>query len=193
MSRILAGHFQLQDEVAAARAALNRAGFADQRISDFFVNQPGQHDLHALGGDRDMSPGAKETPEGVAGGAAVGAAVGAGVGAATALATGPLGPVVGALVGAHVGSLYSLNKMKGAGEGEDVAPEDRDSVPQENRHVPRQPGMLLAVAFDGPAEREAALATLRGQGAWQIEEAEGEIVDGDWRDFDPLSLPILVA
>ena len=82
MSRILAGHFQLQDEVDAARAALLQAGFADSRISAFFVNQPGQHDLHELGGDRDMSPGAKETPEGIAEGAAVGAAVGAGVGAA---------------------------------------------------------------------------------------------------------------
>ena len=190
MSRILAGHFQLQDEVDAARAALLQAGFADSRISAFFVTQPGQHDMHELGGDRDMSPGAKETPEGIAEGAAVGAAVGAGVGAATVLATGPLGPVVGALVGAHVGSLYSFNKMKGAGESEEVEP--GEGSPHENLRRPRQPGMLIAVAVNGDEEGERALATLRQQGAQNLEQAEGSIVNGDWEDFDPLSLPVRV-
>ena len=190
MSRILAGHFQLQDEVDAARAALLQAGFADSRISAFFVNQPGPHDMHELGGDRDMSPGAKETPEGIAEGAAVGAAVGAGVGAATVLATGPLGPVVGALVGAHVGSLYSFNKMKGAGESEEVEP--GEGSPHENLRRPRQPGMLIAVAVNGDEEGERALATLRQQGAQNLEQAEGSIVNGDWEDFDPLSLPVRV-
>ena len=191
MSRILAGHFQLQDEVDAARAALVRAGFPDSRISAFFVNQPGQHDLHELGGDRDMSPGARETPEGVAEGAAVGAAVGAGVGAAAVLVAGPIAPVVGALVGAHVGSLYSFNKMKGAGETEEVDP--GEGSPHENLRRPRQPGMLIAVALHGPDERERALATLHPLGARNIEEAEGTIIDGDWQDFDPLSIPVLVA
>ena len=79
MSRIIAGHFQLQEQIDAARAALNQAGFSDSRISAFFVNQPGQHDLHALGGDLDISPGAKETPEGVVEGVAVGAADHAGI------------------------------------------------------------------------------------------------------------------
>lgn len=191
MSRIVAAHFQLQDEVDAARAALVRAGFPDSRISAFFVNQPGQHDMHALGGDRDMSPGAKETPEGIAEGAAVGAAVGAGVGAAAVLVTGPIGPVVGALVGAHVGSLYSFNKMKGAGESEEVEP--GEGSPHENLRRPRQPGMLIAVAADSDEEGERALATLRQLGARDLEQAEGRIVNGDWEDFDPLSIPVRVA
>lgn len=191
MSRIVAAHFQLQDEVDAARAALVRAGFPDSRISAFFVNQPGQHDMHALGGDRDMSPGAKETPEGIAEGAAVGAAVGAGVGAAAVLVTGPIGPVVGALVGAHVGSLYSFNKMKGAGESEEVEP--GEGSPHENLRRPRQPGMLIAVAVDSDEEGERALATLRQLGARDLEQAEGRIVNGDWEDFDPLSIPVRVA
>lgn len=191
MPRILAAHFQLQDEVDAARAALLRAGFADSRISAFFVNQPGQHDLHALGGDRDMSPGAKETPEGLAEGAAVGAAVGAGVGAAAVLVAGPIAPVVGALVGAHVGSLYSFNKMKGAGESEDVDP--GEGSPHENLRRPRQPGMLIAVALDSDEDGERALATLRQLGAQNLEAAEGHIVNGDWTDFDPLSIPVRVA
>ncbi|OYO25825.1 hypothetical protein [Janthinobacterium sp. PC23-8] len=191
MSRILAGHFQLQDEVDAARVALRQAGFPDSRISAFFVNQPGQHDLHEFGGDRDMSPGARETPEGIAEGAAVGAAVGAGVGAATVLATGPLGPVVGALVGAHVGSLYSLNKMKGAGESEEVPAGEGSG--HENRRRPRQPGMLIAVAVAGDDEAQRALAALRQLGAQNLEQAEGNIVNGDWEDFDPLSIPVRVA
>ncbi|WP_426056976.1 hypothetical protein [Janthinobacterium sp. PSPC2-1] len=188
MSRIIAGHFQLQEQIDAARAALNQAGFSDSRISAFFVNQPGQHDLHALGGDRDMSPGAKETPEGVVEGVAVGAVVGAGIGAAATLATGPLGPVVGALVGAHVGSLYSFNKMKEAGESEKHGENNG-----ENRRQPRHPGMLIAVALGGLDERERALEALHRLGAEHIEEAEGTIANGDWLDFDPLSIPVLVA
>ncbi|KHA76552.1 membrane protein [Janthinobacterium lividum] len=188
MSRIIAGHFQLQEQIDVARVALNQAGFSDSRISAFFVNQPGQHDLHALGGDRDMSPGAKETPEGVVEGVAVGAAVGAGIGAVTTLATGPLGPVVGALVGAHVGSLYSFNKMKDAGEAEKNGESNG-----ENRRQPRHPGMLIAVALGGLDERERALEALHRLGAEHIEEAEGTIANGDWHDFDPLSIPVLVA
>ena len=187
MSRIIAGHFQLQDEVAAARVALQQAGFPDSRISAFFVNQPGQHDMHALGGDRDVSPGAKETPEGIAQGVAVGAAVGAGIGAATSLATGPLGPVVGALVGGHVGSLYSFNKMKDAGEAE------KNGENRQQSQQPRHPGMLIAVALSGLHERERALEALHRLGAQHIEEAEGTIANGDWHDFDPLSIPVLVA
>ena len=188
MSRIIAGHFQLQEQIDAARAALNQAGFSDSRISAFFVNQPGQHDLHTLGGDRDMSPGAKETPEGVVEGVAVGAVVGAGIGTAATLATGPLGPVVGALVGAHVGSLYSFNKMKEAGESEKHGENNG-----ENRRQPRHPGMLIAVALGGLDERERALEALHRLGAEHIEEAQGTIANGDWLDFDPLSIPVLVA
>lgn len=181
MSDIVAGHFQLQQEVADARAALVRAGFADARISAFFVNQPGQHDMYELGGDRDKSPGAKETPADVRKGIVAGGAIGAAIGAATAPLTGPAGPVLGALVGAHVGSLYSLHNMKEAG-----APEEGG----ENRAEPRPPGMLIAVACEAPDERARALALLRAQGANHLEQASGSIVDGDWVDFDPLSVPV---
>ena len=101
MSTIIAGHFQLQDEVARARRALVDAGFAGDRISGFYLSQPGQHDLTPIGGDSQHSPGAKESPEGLAQGAGTGAAVGIVAGAATSPVTGPLGPVVGGLLGAH--------------------------------------------------------------------------------------------
>ena len=187
MSHIIAGHFQLQDEVDRARQALEAAGFAPERISAFFVNQPGQHDMYELGGDRDKSPGAKESDEGLAKGVATGGAVGAAIGAVTAPVTGPLGAVVGALVGGHVGSLYSFSHMKEAGAKEE------GSIA--NQIEPRPSGMMVAVALDdgddGSGERRA-IDTLRSVGATDLEQAQGTIAGGDWGDFNPLSLPVPV-
>lgn len=183
MSTIVAGHFQLQDEIDLARRELLNAGFPEDRISGFFVNQPGQHDLTPIGGDNILSPGAKETPVGVVEGAATGGAVGLAVGAATSVVTGPLGPIVGGLVGAHVGSLFSFSKMKEAGENE---------LGGENEVVQRPPGMLIAVASADAGEGDRALEVLRRLGAHHIEIAEGTIEGGDWVDFDPLSCPKLV-
>jgi hypothetical protein len=183
MSMIIAGHFQLQEEVERARRALLDAGFAGERISGFYLSQPGQHDQTPIGGDHMQSPGAKETPEGLAQGAGTGAAVGIVAGAATSPVTGPLGPVVGGLLGAHVGSLFSFSKMKDAGEKEEGG-----RAPVENRHA----GMLVAVAFDDAGMEAQAVDVLRGLGATQIERARGNIVDGDWADFDPGSAPEII-
>jgi hypothetical protein len=183
MSKIIAGHFKLQEDIAVARRALLDAGFADERICGFYLNQPGQHDQTPIGGDHIQSPGAKETPEGVAEGAGAGAVVGAVAGAATAPVTGPLGAIVGGLVGAHVGSLFSFSKMKEAGEREEGG-----RAPVENRHA----GMLIAVAFDDPGMEAQAVDVLRRLGATQIERARGNIVDGDWADFDPGSVPDII-
>jgi hypothetical protein len=184
MSMIIAGHFQLQDEVEQARRALVDAGFAPGRISGFYLNQPGQHDMTPIGGDAIQSQGARETPLGVVEGAAAGGAVGLALGAVTAPVTGPVGPIVGGLVGAHVGSLFSFHKMKEAGEPE----QGGQSVAE-----PRKAGMLVAVAFDDPADEARALDLLRGLGAHHLERARGNIVDGDWADFDPASVPDPVA
>jgi purine-cytosine permease-like protein len=180
MSIIIAGHFQLQDEVEQARRALVDAGFDAGRVSGFYVNQPGQHDMTPVGGDHQLSPGAKETPTGVVEGVGAGAAVGVAIGAATSPVTGPLGPVVGGLLGAHVGSLFSFSKMKEAGESE-------------NAVEPRKAGMLVAVAFDDPALEAGAVDLLRRLGAHHLERARGNIVDGDWADFDPGSVPDVIA
>lgn len=185
MSTIIAGRFPLQDDVDRARAALADAGFDSSRISGFYLSQPGQHDQTPIGGDHIQSPGAKETPEGVVQGVATGGAVGAVVGAATAPVTGPLGAIVGGLVGGHVGSLFSFTKMKERGESEEGS--------NENRVAPREAGMLVAVAFDDPDMGERAVEVLRRLGAHHIERAKGNIVDGDWCDFDPDSRPELIA
>jgi hypothetical protein len=186
MSTIIAGHFQLQDEVERARLALIDAGFARERISAFYLTEAGQHNESPIGGDHITSPGAKETPEGVVEGAAAGGAVGLALGAATAPLTGPIGPIVGGLVGAHVGSLFSFSKMKDRGEHEAGEPGN------ENMREPRQAGMLIAVAFDDAADDARAVDILRGLGAHQIERARGNIVAGDWADFDPNSMPDMV-
>lgn len=184
MSTIIAGHFQLQDEVEQARQALVEAGFDADRVSGFYINQPGQHDMTSIGGDHMVSAGARETPEGLAEGAGVGAAVGVAAGAVTAPVTGPLGPVVGGLLGAHVGSLFSFSRMKERGESE------RGTGP-----VPelRPAGMCVAVAFDDPALEARAVDLLRRLGAHHIERASGNIVGGDWADFDPGSVPQVIA
>jgi hypothetical protein len=184
MSTIVAGHFLLQEEVDNAREELINAGFPEDRISAFFVNQPGQHDMTPIGGDHLQSAGAKETPEGVLEGVAAGGAVGLALGAATSVVTGPVGPIVGGLVGAHVGSLFSFSKMKEPGEQEEGG---------QNVSEPRKPGMLVAVALADSVEELRALEVLRDLGANHLERAEGTIVAGDWVDFDPLSTPVLIA
>ncbi|MFL6673011.1 MAG: hypothetical protein ACJ8LG_06945 [Massilia sp.] len=184
MSTIIAGHFQLQDEVEQARQALVEAGFPDERISGFYLNQPGQHDLTAIGGDYIQSPGAEDTPAGVVEGAAAGGAVGLALGAATSPMTGPVGPIVGGLVGAHVGSLFSFSKMKEAGERDEGGATAVE---------PRRGGMLVAVAFDDPACESKAVDLLRRLGAHHLERAKGNIVDGDWADFDPTSMPEVIT
>ena len=183
MSTIIAGHFQLQDEVELARRALIDAGFAGDRVSAFYLNQPGQHDLTPIGGDHMQSPGARESPTGVAEGAGGGGAIGVIAGAATAPVTGPLGPIVGGLLGAYVGSLFSFTKMKDAGELEKGG-----QSPMENRPA----GMLVAVAFDDAGMEGKAVDLLRRLGAHHIERASGNIVDGDWADFDTCSVPDII-
>jgi hypothetical protein len=184
MSTIIAGHFQLQDDVERARQALAEAGFDENRISAFYLNQPGQHDLTPIGGDKQLSPGAKETPIGVIEGAAAGGAIGLAAGAVTAPVTGPLGPIIGGLLGAHLGSLFSFSKMKESGETEAGG----QKVPE-----PRPAGMLVAVAFDDPACERRAIELLKKLGAQHIEKDQGNIVNGDWADFDPNSVPEVVA
>lgn len=173
MTTIIAGHFQTQDECQQVAEALQAAGFAADGVSTFYVNPPGQHAVIPTGGDRIASPGAQETPQGLAKGEVTGAAVGAALGAATIPLTGPVGPVLGGLVGAHVGSLYSFSELK----------EKDESGPP-----PRPAGMLVAVAVAGDQEARA-IELMRRHGAQQIERAEGTIAQGDWKDFNPLSVP----
>jgi hypothetical protein len=73
--------------------------------------------------------------------------------------------------------------MKDPGEREEGG-----RAPVENRPA----GMLVAVAFDDPGLESRAVDLLRDLGAHHIERARGNIVDGDWADFDPASPPDII-
>ena len=53
--------------------------------------------------------------------------------------------------------------------------------------------MVVAVALDDPNLAQRAVDVLRQLGARHIERAAGNIVDGDWADFDPTSRPHLIT
>lgn len=172
MSTIIAARFDLQEEAAHAVSVLEEAGFARARISTFFVNPAGQHDRFAVGGDRDKSPGAEDTDRGAAAGVAAGAGAGAAAGLATAPMTGPLGPALGGLVGGHLGGLVGS-----------LAATDDDPLPR------RVAGMLVAVAVGDPQQEREAIRLLQALESADLERGEGTIREGDWIDFDPLSIP----
>lgn len=201
MAHIIAGRFQEQEQVTQVIDAMVDAGVAQDRISTFYLNPPGQHNLYSIGGDRDDSPGAHETAAGVTTGAATGGVIGAAAGLTGAPFFGPVGPAIGALVGAHVGGLIgSLSNMKEKGEGEAGTDEDDGA---ENAHRQRKSGLLVAVSLDGvdgldapggAGDRQQEIVrVLHLFGADDIEEADGTIIDGDWQDFDPLQAPKLIG
>ncbi|MES2832824.1 MAG: hypothetical protein V4695_12635 [Pseudomonadota bacterium] len=190
MGTIVAARFQEQDQIDRAIAALADTGIAREKMSNFYVNPPGQHDLYPIGGDRDDSPGAHETGEGVAKGAATGGALGAAAGLTGVAVFGPIGPAVGALVGAHIGGLMGgLSEMKEKGEDEKNT---ADGPGSQNELTQRKSGMLLAVEFDAQ-DADALARTLKSFGGVDIETAQGTIVEGDWQDFDPLRTPTFIA
>lgn len=183
MSSIIIGRFQLQDEIDYAVEELVQAGYPRETITTFYLNPAGQHDLYPVGGDRDKSPGAKDTDAGVAVGASTGAVVGATVGAASLPITGPAGPALGGLVGAHVGSLLgSLNATEDSGRSNDGGHHAQGVEV-------RKAGMRVAVAVAEPQAQDRAIALLQSLKAIDVEHCEGVIAGGEWEDFDPLSPP----
>jgi hypothetical protein len=67
------------------------------------------------------------------------------------------------------------------------ATKDDGSDAGENRIPVRQAGMLVAVEADGAQDR--AVDALRAVGVADLEISEGNIVAGDWQDFDPVAPP----
>ena len=180
MSKIIAGRFDEQEQVARAKQAFIDSGVPADRLGSFFVNPAGQHDRYAIGGDHDKSVGAGDSESGVAAGAPIGGAVGLALGAAALPLVGPVALVAGALTGAHVGNLVgSLNQMD-------------DDGSRRRSEVVRHAGMLLAVSISDDDAQQHAIALLRAHGACDIEHADGHILGGDWTDFDPTSPPRLV-
>lgn len=175
MDRIIAGRFQTKGEADIAAALIVQyADTAD--ICIFHNNPPGQHDQTELGGDEDEDPGTRG-----AGKTATGSAVAAGLAAgAVGALGGPVVAVAAAATGAYLGSLAGA--LGGIGDaGDKTHPSDR-----------RPGGIMLSVRIATPPNEKRVIATLRAQGAADIEHADGTWRNGDWTDFNPAAAPLLV-
>lgn len=183
MAQIIAGGFENIVPADNAIERLMQSGVSREFICQFRVNPPGMHDQFAVGGDRDESPGAHKATSGAAVGAAVGAAAGLAAGAAITPLMGPAGVVAGAAAGAYTASLVGgMGNTEKTSEGQ---PQVEDMRPAE---------ALVAVNADAAGiAPEEVVRIFEECGAWQVERAEGVWAEGEWKDFDPVSLPHLVG
>ncbi|SDR69106.1 hypothetical protein SAMN05216198_0064 [Halopseudomonas litoralis] len=182
MHTIIAGRFELQDQADAALAALRQTGFPLEALAAFYLNPNGQHDIYPIGGDDESSPGARKSGLGAAKGGGVGAAIGAAAGLATTPIIGPVGVAIGAGIGAYTGSL--VGAVSSTDEKSDVDEQTGQPSEVQPAVTERAPGVLVAVRVDDQS-RQSAIDTLRAVGAMDVEQAEGELRDGQWKDFDP--------
>jgi hypothetical protein len=190
MHTIIAGRFDGQARADAAVSALEAKGFHRDQIAAFFVNPPGQHDLHGTHLDPDASAGAHDAGSGAMTGALAGTGVGAVVGLATVPFLGPVAAFAGAAVGTYVGSLTgALEKL---GDAEATTAHSADAPPGNDDAPPRKSGMLVAVRAPSSSEQVSAITILHAQGAVDMEQMQGSITRSLWNDFDPLSAPDLV-
>jgi phage tail tape-measure protein len=191
MSTIIAGRFDEEIKSRRAPEALAAAGFDEGHIAVFFINPAGQHGLHGTPDDADASVNAHHAGAGAVAGIAAGSGVGAVVGLAATPLVGPAAPIAGAAIGAYIGSLAgSVNKL-GSPQSEDGEPDDDRNPPQEP--APHKSGFLVAVEADGADAQSRAADVLRNAGACELERAEGQIIDGKWDDFNPLTPPRVIA
>lgn len=193
MNIIIAGRFELQDQGEEVLRALRGAGFSREAMTLFYVNPDGQHDIYPIGGDDDDSPGARDADKGALAGGGLGAAAGLAAGAAAAAVAGPVGVAAAVGVGAYTGSLAgAVNSTNEESEVDEAAEEGESTRKLTERHA----GIHVAVRVDGegaPDDGQAiAVSTLQSHGAMDIEQAEGLLEEGNWKDFDPREVVHLV-
>jgi hypothetical protein len=64
---------------------------------------------------------------------------------------------------------------------------------ERHNHTPRRRGgPVVAIESDGREAQETAGDILAAAGAVQVEITQGRIVEGEWQDYDPESVPNLV-
>ena len=157
--------------------ALLAAGVPHHCLASFHNNPPGQHGTYPIGGDEHADPEARGVGRRAAAGAGIGAGIGAGVGAAVGGALGAAaGTGVGALAGALAGTYTGLE------HNADEHPPTPDRRPA---------GIIVAVATPAEVSDDTVVRILKANEPVTLEESEGEVRDGEWKDFDPLAVPRL--
>jgi len=181
MTDIVAGRFEQQGDAQAAIERLLRHGFRRDDVSSFFVNPPGQHAKFAVGGDRNVSPGARGAGLAAVGGALIGGVIGLVFGMAASHVFGVIATITGIVAGAYLGMLVgALARLQ-----------DRTAARLRGGRAAevRRSGILVAARTPTQTSRDEAVRTLQSSGAIEVEEAEGEWHDGHWANFDPTAPP----
>lgn len=167
MAYIIAASVQLQDQAENVIKQLINAGFAPDKVTSFYVNPPGQHALYPIGGDRYKSPD-EEGNEGTS----------------TTLEAAAAN-VAEAVMGIMENKDSSVNNQTSQPA---IKPDASESECGKTQSL-RSAGMLVAVELADSTHQDKAVSVLVGLGANNIESAEGEIIDGEWHNFDPLIAP----
>ena len=179
MTNIVAGRFELQADADAATSEFLREGFKRNQVWSFFLSTPGQHGRFPVGGDRNVSPGARGAATGAVVGAALGALAGLLIGILASPWIGTVGALAATAAGVYLGSLGgALIKLQ------DKVPEPvaEADIQPDARHA----GVMLTAHAPTPDQRAIALEILQASGAKDIETIDGLWRDGRWADFDPL-------
>ena len=161
MATIIAANLQLQRQAEDAVEQLISAGFAPEKVTSFYVNPPGQHALYPIGGDHYQSPADTAEKTGK-----------------SAILETAIAEVAEAIIGVTHGNDSSMTQNH-----------TTDSANNTDTKPLYRAGMVVAVEVAGQPDQDKAVALLTQLGARNIEKVEGEIVDGEWLDFDPFSEP----
>lgn len=215
MSYIVAARFDSWASAEVAARALHGQGYPDSALHTFYVNSPGAHAQHPVGGDRTADGDARGAQFGAVAGAAALGLAGAAIFSIVSLAVdaSPYVIVAAAAVGAYIGSL--IGAMKVAGHRKNVGAAQaaraaqgtasgvdrlRDTGAGRSRtaaadaeagYLPvRHAGVLLAV-HASPEQETTIARILRDAGGMDIERAQGHWAKGSWVDFDPVAAPRL--
>ena len=189
MANIIAARVQTQQRADDLMQQLQTRGITASDMQAFYVNPPGQHDLHPIGGDVDADTGTQKSGVGQAAGVAAGAAAGRAAGAVVGAAMPPLAPILAvamAGVGAHVGGMAGA--LSSTRTSDEEKRETETSTPDHEAVDMRRGGMMLAVRVD-PATEKTVVEVLRADAVEDLERADGDWQDGQWVDFNPLQPP----
>lgn len=172
MATVIAARFQSMEQAGLAVDQLMQAGFSKGKITSFYVNPPGQHATYPIGGDRYESPGTVLDEDSTSG-SVTKAVVEAVIGVDPSNET-------------HVNG-HSTHEALHAREEHTMA---AGSPAHVGDIVPlRKSGMLVAAELGGSNLQDKTVALLIALGAKDLEKLNGNIINGEWGDFDPLSEP----